>query len=167
MRPLWFEFPDVPSDLQECVLWGSNILVFPKLHAPDFVIHERDLSDRFEIQRKAYPIYPYLPGVDYNGNKVTWYDSLTRTLEPMDGLLPKKYLSLKQIQFFYRGGSIIPIKLHYNKLSLLRVQFHPIALEIYLDHNQKAEGQLYLDDGISFKYRDEGKFNVMNYRFED
>ena len=56
---------------------------------------------------------------------------------------------------YVRAGSIIPIKLHDGALSLLRAQDKPIRLDIYLEQAmQTAEGYLYLDDGITFKYLD-------------
>ena len=40
---------------------------------------------------------------------------------------------MKEIPLFIRGGSIIPLKLHERKLSLIRAFECPIKLEIYLD----------------------------------
>ena len=54
---------------------------------------------------------------------------------------------------FVRGGSIITIKLHYKKLSLLRAFLMPIRLDVYLDSFGRAEGLLYFDDGSSFNYQ--------------
>jgi alpha-glucosidase (family GH31 glycosyl hydrolase) len=48
---------------------------------------------------------------------------------------------------FVKGGKVIPIKLHRNAQSLLRTLKAPIKLDVYLDLNEKAEGELYLDDG--------------------
>jgi len=53
---------------------------------------------------------------------------------------------------FVQGGSIIPIKVHKGALSLLRTQYNPIRLDIYLSNEGTAKGRLYLDDGESFRY---------------
>ena len=52
---------------------------------------------------------------------------------------------------FYRAGSIIPILLHENALSLLRAINNNIALEVYTTTYGVAEGNLVLDDGWSTK----------------
>ncbi len=54
-----------------------------------------------------------------------------------------------------RSGTIIPIKLHKGVLSLLRAQHLPIKLEIFLsDSLFDTTGNIYLDDGATFRYRE-------------
>ena len=62
--------------------------------------------------------------------------------------------AIRDMIVFVRAGSIIPLKLHNRKLSLTRAQSMPMRLDIYLDRSQTAQGQLFFDDGVSFKYRD-------------
>ena len=136
LRPLWFEFPhilDIPNEV-ESFMWGDSILVAPKLSGPSFH-RDRDFYDQKEIEKKIYPVDIYLPNKDSEGNLLVWYDSLSMRGETFLGQLPTKYLSIKEVQMFFKGGSIIPIKLHYQKLCLLRVQYLPVALDVYLDHN--------------------------------
>ena len=76
-------------------------------------------------------------------------------------------LSEREQGIFIRGGSIIPIKLHYGKLSLQRVLMNPIRLEIYLDKNYEAEGFLYLDDGETFRYQTHNEKSLIKYTFKD
>lgn len=42
-----------------------------------------------------------------------------------------------------------------------------IKLEIYLDHLNKANGLLYLDDGDTFKYDSDNEYSLIEYTFED
>ena len=53
---------------------------------------------------------------------------------------------------FVKGGTILPIKIHKNALSLLRTKSSPIRLDIYLNRERTAKGRLYIDDGESFRY---------------
>lgn len=62
-----------------------------------------------------------------------------------------------EMPVFYRAGSILPILLHGNALSLLRAINNDIALEIYPTSKGQAEGNLVLDDGWSTK-TDESRF---------
>lgn len=41
----------------------------------------------------------------------------------------------------------------------------PYTLVVALDGQGKAEGELYLDDGLSMAFRDKGAFRVMGYEF--
>lgn len=56
---------------------------------------------------------------------------------------------------FVRGGSILPILLHPDCLSLLSCITNPIRVEVYPDSNGWAQGFLYVDDGETLKYRDD------------
>jgi len=50
-----------------------------------------------------------------------------------------------------KGGSILPILLHDNALSVLRAIDKPIKLEVFPDQDLLAHGYLVLDDGWSTK----------------
>lgn len=41
----------------------------------------------------------------------------------------------------------------------------PIRLEIYLDKELKAEGQLYLDDGETFRYKTHNESSLLQYKY--
>jgi len=66
---------------------------------------------------------------------------------------------------FYKAGSIFPILLHQNALSLLRAINNSISLEVYPTSTGVAEGSVVLDDGWStspnesryaFRYNSDG-----------
>ena len=54
---------------------------------------------------------------------------------------------------FVRGGTILPILLHDNCVSLLSCMSNEVRFEVYLDSNKKASGTLYLDDGETLIYK--------------
>lgn len=55
---------------------------------------------------------------------------------------------------FIRGGSIIPILLHDDCVSLIPCMLNDIRLEVYPSESGYAHGSLYLDDGSSFEFSD-------------
>jgi alpha-glucosidase (family GH31 glycosyl hydrolase) len=52
---------------------------------------------------------------------------------------------------FVRGGTILPLLLHKNALSLQRAIHNDIKLEVYV-RSGKASGMVYMDDGETFAY---------------
>jgi alpha-glucosidase (family GH31 glycosyl hydrolase) len=54
---------------------------------------------------------------------------------------------------FVRGGSILPILNHEGCLAILDCIGNSINLEVYLDKDGNASGDLYVDDGRSFDYQ--------------
>jgi alpha-glucosidase (family GH31 glycosyl hydrolase) len=122
-------FVDFPTDesmfhVESQFMFGDNILVAPKLN--------------------SYKQVAYLP---YQSE---WYNFNTKLLwtecSPVSGVWP-----VMEMPVFYRAGSILPILLHENALSLLRAINNNIALEIYPTSQGSAEGNLVLDDGWSTK----------------
>ena len=53
---------------------------------------------------------------------------------------------------FVRAGSILPILLHADCMSLLSCYENDISLEVYLGEARNATGVLYIDDGSSYDY---------------
>ena len=52
-------------------------------------------------------------------------------------------------------------------MSLLHAVGNPIKLDIYLDKDGYAVGDLYMDDGETFAYRDEFAITYVRYYFEN
>ena len=61
---------------------------------------------------------------------------------------------------FVRGGSILPILNHEWCLAILDCIGNSINLEVYLDKDGKASGDLYVDDGRSFAYQNDPDASV-------
>ena len=59
----------------------------------------------------------------------------------------------------------MPVLLHEDCLALLTCYQNPIRLEVYLDEDDSAEGWLYVDDGTSYDYTEEGGHAKIQYTF--
>ena len=69
---------------------------------------------------------------------------------------------------FIRGGSILPILLHDDCVSLIPCMRNDIRLEVYPDSEGNASGSLYLDDGSSFEFSDrESKSARLSFSYND
>ncbi|WFD28597.1 glucan 1,3-alpha-glucosidase [Malassezia nana] len=62
-----------------------------------------------------------------------------------------------QVPLLLRGGSILPLRLRYRRAAELQRR-DPFTLYIAMSQAETAEGQLYLDDGQTFAYRDASAF---------
>lgn len=128
MRPMFLDYPADESmfNLASQFMFGDNILVAPKL----------DTNLRIQTA--------YLP------SECSWYNYNTKMIETESSPI-KKIWSDKEMPVFYRAGTILPILLHENALSLLRAFNNDIELEIYPTSEGDATGKLVLDDGWSTK----------------
>jgi alpha 1,3-glucosidase len=66
---------------------------------------------------------------------------------------------------FVQGGTILPLLIHDNCLSILSCINNPISLEIYLDENGEAIGEMYVDDGETFNYQQEDQSALIRFTF--
>ncbi|CAF4401764.1 unnamed protein product, partial [Rotaria magnacalcarata] len=58
---------------------------------------------------------------------------------------------------YQRGGAIIPQRLRKRRAAMLAIH-DPITLVVALDRNNEAVGELYLDDGQTYDYRQKHQF---------
>jgi hypothetical protein len=72
-------------------------------------------------------------------------------------------VTLDDVPIWIRGGRIIPLYQKAGDSALLTLNT-PLRLLIALDEKGKAEGSIYLDDGITFDY-EEGVFIERNFSF--
>ncbi|CDW88484.1 neutral alpha-glucosidase ab [Stylonychia lemnae] len=159
MRPLWYEYPKNlrAFKITEQFMLGSSILYVPKLQKG-----QKEQKQFFgQVVEVVYIVNCYLPIEDL------WYNYINKQIQKDDNDIQILVLQLHEQAIFIRGGSIIPIKMHQNKLSLLRLIRLPIKLEIYLDRNQQAEGLLYLDDGDSFRYQTHNESSYIKYAYQN
>lgn len=129
VRPIWWEFPNDRRfiDTEDKAMTGPSLLVLPVL------------SD--EYQREMISDLPFC----------RWFDFRTleeRTSKDGPAHLP---LSITSIPVLIRGGAILPLKKWKRRTTYLK--FHdPFSLVVALDEQQSASGDLYVDDGMSFKF---------------
>lgn len=130
IKPLVYNYPKDENvfDMDQQFLVGDNILVCP--------ITE-DNVEKWTC---------YLPG----GTKEVWYDFENTLL--YWGLGNFEFpVDLSSNLYFYRGGSIIPIK-NTIRSALVYTLDDPITLYVFLNTSKAATGTLYVDDTTSFNY---------------
>jgi alpha-glucosidase (family GH31 glycosyl hydrolase) len=132
MRPMWYEYPSEIEfmNITSQFMIGPSLLYVPKLHSSNK--KDSDLYDPTRVNVKNYEVNVTLPGDDL------WYNYFSKEVEQQNTAIFKKELSLKEMLLYVRGGTILPIKLHNNRLSLARAFFMPIKLEVYPDTLGKA-----------------------------
>lgn len=135
MRPLWVEYPEdiATFDIEDEFLIGRDLLVHP-------VTDERSSE-----------VIAYLPG-----QGEVWYD--VHTFRSHNGFQNLEIpVTISSIPVFQRGGSIICRKNRVRRSSTC-MEEDPYTLYVALDSLGKAEGELYIDDGHTFKHKTEKQF---------
>uniref|UniRef100_A0A2C9UPV0 Probable glucan 1,3-alpha-glucosidase n=1 Tax=Manihot esculenta TaxID=3983 RepID=A0A2C9UPV0_MANES len=142
MRPLWMEFPSDEATFSndEAFMVGSSLLV----------------QGIYAEQAKHASVY--LPGNE------SWYDLRTGTAFK-GGRTHKLEVSEESVPAFQRAGTIIPRKDRFRRSSTQMVN-DPYTLVIALNSSQKAEGELYIDDGESFDFV-QGAYIHRGFMFSD
>jgi alpha 1,3-glucosidase len=138
VRPVWWEFPGDRrfADVEDIVMVGKGILVVP-------VLEESEKEKRVQV--------PF----------ARWYDFRTmEERERKDGLM-RFDVNIEAIPVLIRGGSIIPIKKWRRRTTFLQFR-DPFMLLVGLDQEGTATGDLYIDDGMSFKF---AKGQLIHRRF--
>jgi alpha 1,3-glucosidase len=128
VRPVWWEFPNDRrfADTEDKVMLGSALLVIPVLE---------------EFENEKHVQVPF----------TRWYDF--RTLaerEKKDGLMSMP-VNLRDIPVLIRGGSIVLLKQWRRRTTFLQFR-DPFVMLVALDEDNQARGELYVDDGVSFKF---------------
>ncbi|XP_057316342.1 neutral alpha-glucosidase AB-like isoform X2 [Hydractinia symbiolongicarpus] len=131
MRPLWMEFPEDTKtfSMDDEYLLGSALLVKP--------VTDSGKDD----------IIVYFPGKDTQ----PWYDFDSFAVH-YGGKSEAIPTPMYKIPVFIRGGSILPVKERVRRASSLMVN-DPYTIVIALNHEGKAEGELYIDDEHSLDYK--------------
>ncbi|KAH9625857.1 hypothetical protein KSS87_009966 [Heliosperma pusillum] len=129
MRPLWMEFPNDEAAFSndEAFMVGNGILV------------------QGVYSEKIKHVSVYLPG------EQSWYDMRSGSTYK-GGITHKLEVSDESVPAFQRGGTIIPRKDRFRRSSTQMVN-DPYTLVIALNSSQKAEGELYVDDGKTFEFQ--------------
>ncbi|XP_022909517.2 neutral alpha-glucosidase C-like [Onthophagus taurus] len=121
-------------DIDDQWLVGKNILIHP--------VAEPQTSS----------INVYFPG----GIETFWY-SVEKNLMYFGVGNVQVETPIDYTPYFYRGGSIITRK-NTLRRSSIDMQNDPYNIYVFLDNNNEAEGTLYVDDNISFDYKNNKSF---------
>jgi len=133
MRALSWNFPDEEAlkNVDNQFMLGPSILITPVL-AP--------------LLRAAQGVFPGVP-------TTRWYDWYTlEEVQAQPGQNVTLDAPLEHIPVHVRGGSIIASQVPGNTTKTTRS--NPWSVLVALDANQQAEGELYLDDGVSLEPED-------------
>lgn len=141
VRPLWVEYPEEKNTfaMEDEFLLGKDLLVKPV------------------TTQGQNSIDIYLPGKgEY------WYDLHDFKIYRGESTI---YVStpLEKIPVFQRGGSIIATKQRIRRCSAL-MHKDPYTLTMALNPSAEAEGDLYVDDGHTFDYKN-GAYIYMKFSF--
>ncbi|XP_065068452.1 neutral alpha-glucosidase AB-like isoform X2 [Rhopilema esculentum] len=142
IRPLWVEYPDDSKtfDIDDEYLVGKDLLVKPVTAAGQTSVDV------------------YFPG----GEKELWFDVEDFSTVYNGGQQVNVAAPLHKIPVFQRGGSIIPRKERVRRSSSLTHR-DPYTLLVTLNSSMEAYGELYVDDGHSFEYKN-GKYIMMKFQ---
>ncbi|XP_070181942.1 neutral alpha-glucosidase AB-like isoform X2 [Littorina saxatilis] len=141
MRPLWVEFPKEKATfgIDDNYMIGSALLVRP-------------VTDQGATNANVY----------FPGAGEVWYD--VETYQTYKGQQEVNVQApLSKIPVYQKGGTIIPRKMRPRRSSTLMFD-DPFTLVVALDPKQEANGQLFIDDYRTFKYRD-GAYGFIKYSF--
>ena len=140
MRPLFFDFPDQASLLEEQVayLFGPSLLVRP--------IVEKGATTVLVPLPGGDPWYAFPQGGSFRGS-VEFQRVTLDTPAPV----------------FLKGGHIVPTRQRLRRSTQL-MKNDPLTLYVALNDEGKAKGEVYLDDGLSFDYR-QGRYLLKEITF--
>ncbi|CAF1394494.1 unnamed protein product [Rotaria sordida] len=141
VRSMAHEFPTDPLcwPLDEQFLWGSHLLIAP-------VVYEGHLTKNV-----------YLPSSERWFNYYTGEEIIT--LGEITVQAPRDYLPL-----YLRGGSILPHQQSGMNTVLARKKL--FYLYVALDKQQKAQGDLYWDDGESINTYQRLDYNYFRFNYD-
>uniref|UniRef100_A0A8C8CHE8 Glycoside hydrolase family 31 N-terminal domain-containing protein n=1 Tax=Oncorhynchus tshawytscha TaxID=74940 RepID=A0A8C8CHE8_ONCTS len=138
--------------------WLFNLvrmMHYPRLPLPPVCSSGRDLLVHPVTDERSSGVTAYLPGngevtithlsAPFPNNSLAFLSSLSH------------HLFLSQIPVFQRGGSIICRKNRVRRSSSC-MENDPYTLYVALDSQGKAEGEIYIDDGHTFKHKTDKQF---------
>jgi alpha-glucosidase len=154
MRPLFLDFPHATEDGHPFDLDSGSEFMF----GPDLLVAPNPSPEEvapYEIQLPPGVWYSYWSGERYDRQA----PSAHLDLEQRDKLAQRKPLmvtpTLADLPVYVRGGSILPMA-PLTQSTVEKPQ-GPLTLRVYVDSQTTPDtchGELYLDDGVSFNYRD-------------
>ena len=152
MRPLWYEYPDVPEIAAEdkVFMLGNSLAVAP-------VLHQGEHSVRVVLPKGTA------------GNDV-WYDADDGTAVTGTAANSKSKViefnataPIDTIKHYLRGGTMLPLRERPRRSSAAMIK-DPITLVIALNVQGAAQGDLYLDDGSSYAFQ-RGQYAYRSFQY--
>jgi alpha 1,3-glucosidase len=141
IRPLFYHYPEDQDAFQvdDQLLVGSDILVK--------AVGESEVES----------VQVYFPG----GDDLLWFSAqLDGTFYPGTGLTEIP-VTIDRIPVYYRRGSIIATK-QTSRPSTTDMKDDDYTLLVFLNDDLTASGTVYIDDNLSFEYRDSMRYNYLS-----
>lgn len=139
IRPIWMEFPHDKKnyEIEDEYLVGKYLLVHPTVK---------------EDSEQSIVRFP---------NNENWYDIYTYKRYNKTQLV---HTPLGKTTVFQRGGSIIFRKMRVRRSSEL-MKNDPYTMIIIVNEYEQADGELYIDDGVSFNYKNKNEYIFRSFSF--
>lgn len=140
LRPLWVEFPSEQSTftVDNQYMIGGALLACPV------------------TEPGAKEVKLFLPG-----SGEVWYDVHSAGVFT-GGRMLSLPVTLETVPVFQRGGSVVCRSAGSGSCSA-DFQWLPLSITVALNSQGEADGELYLDDGHSFSYRDRKAFCLRRF----
>ena len=161
LLPAWY------TAFHEASISGAPII------RPNYYVHPSDergfsLDDQYYIGGYGLLSKPVtMEGADsvdiYISDAEKYYDYFNYKIYSGAGKAHKVHAPLDKIPLLMQGGHIIPRRDRPRRSSAL-MKWDPFTLVVVLNNGQKAEGELYLDDGETFNY-ESGAFIHRKFSF--
>ncbi|XP_061156388.1 neutral alpha-glucosidase C isoform X2 [Syngnathus typhle] len=140
LRPLWIEFPQEKNlfSMEHQYMLGEALMVCPVI--------ESGISQLEVLFPGAEQLWYYIKsGAVYQGGRTHSFP-----------------VTLETIPVFQRGGTMVirAVEVGTCTTDLLK---SPLAITVALDAQGAANGEVYLDDGHTFSYRDKGEFCLPSF----
>jgi len=144
---VWHEFPQEPLalGLDTQFLLGPSLMICPVL------------KEALTSRECYFPKGIWYEGFDLRIRPGSWLEGTGAQLT--------LHLPLNRTGVFFRGGSIIigqDVGRNSEQSRLL-----PMTVHVFLDQDEKAEGQLYLDDGSSIDPVETEAYSLATMEFHD
>jgi len=139
IRPLLLEFPEDENtyNIDEQFMWGSGLMIVPIL-------------------------YPNVTTTSAYFPEGIWYNAVTGQQMNSSGEKVSLEILLEDIYLSVKGGIIITSQIPAQNTQASRK--NPFILAVALDDKQKAEGEMFWDDGDSLDTYENGFYNQMKFK---
>lgn len=139
IRPIWMEFPHDKNNynIEDEYLIGKYVLVHPNV---------------IENSQQSLVTFP---------TNENWYDIYTYKRYNKTQLVPAP---LGKTTVFQRAGSIIFRKMRVRR-STESMKNDPYTMIVIVNQYEQADGELYIDDGVSFNYKSNNDYIFRSFSF--
>ena len=149
IKPIWWDgskeiitrIMEIPDIIEDHVFVGSSLLVRGITQSTDAI----DNIDVFLPEGGWYEYFPRkMDALAYAGGYLP-EGGIERKFHDTPGTIIKFPITIDTYPVFVRAGSILPLKLQSKQSTAFMIN-DPISLRVFVDRNQKAQGEVFFDD---------------------